>query len=343
MDKGLLDRFYRGECSQEEVQHVLKWFQDNKLAPPQEQDLRALWQEAGAEETEVDDTHEPDRIFSRIKAQIEEPQQQQQEASGTIRFRQPQQPAFWFKAAAAVLLPLCLIWAIAQYLSQPTAAPAVYVSVTAAPGVKKKINFPDGSVISLNSGSKVSFLRGFASDKREIVLRGEAFFEVAKDSLRPFIVHTGNISTQALGTSFNINYSPYDTAITVALATGVVKIDKLDKDRKRQITRLAPGQQLSYNKVTQQHAVVSFDRDEVLGWKQGVLSFKQANMKQTIKKLENWYGVDIEVDTSGMPDEAWNYTGEYDSEALDKVLEGIGFVKGFSFDRTGKEVRIVFN
>lgn len=320
---------------------MLKWFQDNKPAPPQEQELRALWQEAGAEGTVGNDAHGPDRIFSRIKTQIEETQQQ--EPGGAIRFLQPQQPAFWFKAAAAVLLPLCLVWAVVQYISRPAAAPAVYVSVTAAPGVKKKINLPDGSVISLNSESKVSFLRGFASDKREIVLRGEAFFEVAEDSLRPFIVHTGNISTQALGTSFNINYSPYDTAITVALATGVVKIDKQDKDRKRQITRLAPGQQLSYNKVTQQYAVVPFDRGEVLGWKQGVLSFRQANMEQTVRKLENWYGVDIEVDTSGMPDEAWNYTGEYDSQALDKVLEGIGFVKGFSFSRDGKEVRIVFN
>jgi ferric-dicitrate binding protein FerR (iron transport regulator) len=198
-------------------------------------------------------------------------------------------------------------------------------------------------VITLNSGSKVSFRKGLASDKREIVLQGEAFFEVAKDSLRPFIVHTGSISTQALGTSFNINYNLCDTAITVALATGVVKIDKHEPGQQRQIARLAPGQQLSYNKVTQQHEVAPFDSDEVLGWKHGVLSFRQASMKQTIRKLEIWYGVAIEVDTSGMPGEAWNYTGEYDNESLNKVLEGIGFVKDFTYKRTEDKVRIDFN
>ena len=337
----MLDRFYRGECTGEEVQAVLQWFRDNRLEPEQEQDLQALWQAAGEDEATAGDTHEPDRIFSGIRAKIEESQQQN---SRTEAHMQPlRQPQFWLKAAAAVLLPLCLIWALAQYASRPTAAPAVYVSVAAEPGVKKTINLPDGSVIKLNSNSTVSFRKGFAGARREIELRGEAFFEVAEDSLRPFVVHTGNISTQALGTSFNINYNLYDTATTVALATGVVKVDKQEPGQQRQIARLAPGQQLSYNRVTHLAAVAPFDGGEVLGWRQGVLNFRQDNMEQTIRKLENWYGVEIEVDTSRVSDKAWNYTGKYDKEPLDRVLEGIGFVKDFTHQRIGNQVKIVFH
>ena len=140
-----------------------------------------------------------------------------------------------------------------------------------------------------------------------------------------------------------LNYSPYDTATTVALATGVVKVDKQDRAQKRQVARLAPGQQLSYNRVTQRHAVAPFDGGEVLGWRQGVLNFRQDNMGQTIRKLENWYGVDIVVDTSGVSDRAWNYTRKYDNEPLNRVLEGIGFVNGFTHQRTGNKVKIVFH
>ncbi|MHC2990627.1 hypothetical protein OB13_03165, partial [Pontibacter sp. HJ8] len=155
--------------------------------------------------------------------------------------------------------------------------------------------------------------------------------------------HTGRISTQALGTSFNIDYNLHDSTITVALATGVVEVEKKDQGRQRQLSRLTPGQQLSYDKVSQQYAVSSFDRREVLAWKEGVLYFKKADMNQVVRELELWYGVDIEIDTAGKQDLAWNYTGEYNQETLEKVLQGIGFVKGFTYTRDGGRVKIMFN
>jgi len=339
MNRSLLDKFYKGECSPEEVQTVLQWFQSNHPDAMQEEELHALWREAGQVIAEEEHAHDASKAFSRIKVHLQE---REQEQTRTL-FLQLQQPQLWFKAAAAVLLPLCLIWALVLFNSGTESTKAVYMSVVAAPGVKKTIRLPDGSVIKLNSGSSVAFRKGFAGGTREIMLQGEAFFEVAKDSLRPFIVHTGNISTQALGTSFNISYLTYNDAITVALATGVVKIDEQEQGRKQQLARLVPGQQLSYRKVSQQYTVAAFSRSEVLGWKEGVLHFKQANLNQVVKKLENWYGVDIEVDNQGMKDEPWSYTGEYNNEMLEKVLEGIGFVKGFTYERTGNKIRIHLN
>lgn len=340
MNRGLLDRFYKGECSPEEVQTVLRWFRESNLQPGQEQELHALWHEASQVKVKEKYAHEQGRILSRIKGQLHP---KKEDLGPEIRFMQPRQPQFWCKVAATVLLPLCFIWAFAQYPSAPKTTVAVYMSVAAAPGVRKTINLPDGSVIRLNAGSKVSFRKNFATGKREILLRGEAFFEVAKDSLRPFIVHTGSISTQALGTSFNINYNLYDDAITVALATGVVKVDKQEQGRKRQLSQLVPGQQLSYSKASQQYTVAAFSKSEVLDWQRGVLYFKKSDMNQVILKLENWYGVHIEVDARSMNEEVWNYTGQYDNETLEKVLEGIGFVKGFTHVRTGNKVKIMFN
>lgn len=324
---------------------MLEWFQSNSLSPQQEQELYALWHEANQVKVEEEYTHDAGRIFGNLKKRLQEPQLPEQEKAGAVLRSLPlQQPQFWLKVAAAVLLPLCLFWGLSKYIiSRADVASAAYVTVEAAPGVKKIVNLPDGSVITLNAGSKVSFRDKFAADKREIVLRGEAFFEVAKDSLRPFIVHTGCISTQALGTSFNINYNAYKDAVAVSLATGVVKIDKESKGRKQQITRLVPGQQMTYSKASRQYAVAAFNGREVLGWKEGVLQFKQADIREVIAKLKNWYGVDIEVDTLRLQDETWNYTGEYNNERLEKVLEGIGFVKGFTFRQTDKKIKIEFN
>ncbi|WP_162051776.1 FecR family protein [Pontibacter pamirensis] len=343
MNKDLLDRFYAGECSPEEVQEVLKWFHKSSLNTEHEQELNDMWQKA-SQLTDDKLQHDSESIFKEIKAKIQEPQKPEEEETGTItRFLQLQPPQFWLKVAAAVFLPICLAFVLVQYTSSSGKKAAAYMSVAAAPGVKKTIKLSDGSVIRLNAGSSVSFRKSFAADKREIQLRGEAFFEVAKDSLRPFIVHTGNISTQALGTSFNINYSVHNAAITVALATGVVKIDRQEQEGKRQLTQLVPGQQLSYNKASQQYNVAAFDRNEVLGWKQGVLVFRRADLGQIVRKLETWYGVDIEVDAQDIQDTAWNYTGEYNNEKLESVLEGIGFVKGFSYKQKGSKIKIVFN
>lgn len=339
MNRGLIDKFYKGECSEEEVRIVQRWFQAKEISHEQEQELHALWQEAGQEAAVEEHVHDSNRVLSKIKSLLPQPQQGE---STTTRSLQLQQSQFWFKAAAAVLLPLLFIWVLVQYVSYPKTTAAEYTAVEAAPGMKKTINLPDGSVIRLNAGSKVSFRKDFIADKREIVLQGEAFFEVAKDSLRPFIVHTGNVSTHALGTSFNINFMSNED-LTVALATGIVKVDRQEQGHKRQLAKLVPGQQLSFNKISKQYTVAAFNRNETLGWKDGVLYFKEADLAQIINKLENWYGVDIEVDTHGMQEDTWSYTGEYDNETLDKVLEGVSFVKGFSYERNGKNINIVFN
>ncbi|MCJ8164051.1 FecR domain-containing protein [Pontibacter sp. E15-1] len=332
MNHSLLDRFYRGECTPEEAQAVLRWFRSENLKPGQEQELRALWNEQ-AETPHL--THDAEALLGRIKAQLP-----QQEAPETPVLHMSQ-PRFWLKVAA-VLLPLFLLAGLALYSLRPE--PAAYVSVEAAPGVRKAVYLPDGSVVHLHAGSRVTFQKGFGGKKREIDLQGEAFFEVAKDRQRPFIVHTGAISTQALGTSFNIRYMAGEEAIAVSLATGVVQVERqAEKGRKQLLGRLTPGLQLAYHGASQEFAVAPFDRAEVLGWKEGVLTFRSADMDEVVRKLEQWYGVEIEVEAKGKPGKAWDYTGAYDNESLDKVLEGIGFVKGFTYKRTKKKVKIEFN
>lgn len=276
MNSDLLEKYFKGACSPEEVLEVLNWFKSEELSYKQEQDLNQFWQEAEEEKENTKYAISANHLFDKINAAINNPD------VGLDRASQPATEPVpiknrWsgiFKIAAAVLLPLCFIWVYATYFSRKESATLVkYVTRQAAPDARLRINLEDGSKITLNAGSQVVYPAHFPKSKREIKLSGEAFFEVAKDKQRPFIVKTGTISTQALGTSFNIKYHPEDSFISVALATGSVKIDKELAKGSSQIAQLMPGQQLVYNKTKQKHQILTFVPLEVLGWREGILYF----------------------------------------------------------------------
>ncbi|MBC3540762.1 FecR domain-containing protein [Rufibacter sediminis] len=342
MDQHLLNRFYNGACTPEEVKTVLEWFKNQNLTPEQERQLEQWWAQAGERQTETAATHDADKTWSKLAALIQEESTGIQRETKVLPL-----PAStwrnWTKVAAAVLLPLGLIWFVASQYFQQESAAGKMMAVHTAPGEWKTIQLEDGSSVVLRPGSKVTYLVPFAQHRRDITLEGEAFFQVAKDKNRPFVVKSGAISTQALGTSFNIRYQPKDTAISVALATGLVKISKGEAKEEATLANLEPGQQLVFNRKNQQHAVAAYERQEVLGWKDGVLYFKKASLEEVVDKIENWYGVRIEVAGATPANlEEWSYTGEYRQQSLPQVLEGISFVKQFTYEMNQNQVRITF-
>ena len=107
----------------------------------------------------------------------------------------------------------------------------VFEEHTTVPGVKSHLTLSDGSQVILNSGSELKYLKNFEKDKRAIFLKGEVFFSVTKDASRPFIVHTLETTTTALGTSFNVRAYKGES-IDVSLLTGKVAVNKEDSMEK---------------------------------------------------------------------------------------------------------------
>jgi ferric-dicitrate binding protein FerR (iron transport regulator) len=344
MDKNLLEKYFSGACSPEEVEQVLDWFKSTELNAAQEQEMLQLWQ-APELEKEAAAFASADQVLARIQEALTA--QKQGYSSGPQAGREeslpPKKQAKWkfLLKVAAVLAPVCFWWLFLHPGEENQAATRL-VSMAAAPGRQRTLHLADGSTITLNAGSKVSYHQPF-QHKREIILRGEAFFEVAKDSLHPFIVKTGVLTTQALGTSFNIKYRPKEADILVTLLTGVVKIEKEGSRARSQIARLKPGQQLVYNKGSQGYKVDGYDQQEVISWRRGILYFKQADVDQVVEKLESWYGIDVElIGRTPEQGKAWTYTGSYQSQNLESVLEGIAFVNHITYEIAGKKVSIKF-
>jgi ferric-dicitrate binding protein FerR (iron transport regulator) len=202
------------------------------------------------------------------------------------------------------------------------------------PGEKLQLTLADGTKVWLNSSSQVEFPEKFERKQRLISLKGEAYFEVEKDSLRPFKVKTDELLTTVLGTSFNVDARKAGKT-KVAIVSGEVEVSS-----RQSKVALVPGEMLNFDKVTGSFDVSGFDSLQVLGWKEGVLLFKRATLEEVKEGLEDWYGVEIILKNA--EDVDWQVSGEFPQQMLEEVLESISYIKEFDYKIEDKAVTITF-
>lgn len=213
----------------------------------------------------------------------------------------------------------------------------VMIEKATAKGEKLVIALPDGSTVKINSASSIVYPDAFSEDKREVKLIGEAFFEVAKDTSRPFTVVTDKLSTTALGTSFNVSAYPTEEA-NVALLTGKVAVHlKSEEDAS---ILLEKGESAMFKE--KEHRLVKgvFDEAQVLAWTKKEILFENTSLDKSIRVLENWYGVNFEIQNP--PKKAPFLTGRFQDETLKNVLEGLSYSVKFEFEIKDNLVIIKF-
>ncbi|MFY0653376.1 MAG: FecR domain-containing protein [Cyclobacteriaceae bacterium] len=206
-------------------------------------------------------------------------------------------------------------------------------------GQKLTVHLRDGSTVKMNSESSLTYSDFFSDTSRIVYLKGEAFFDVAKDPDRPFRVVTESTVTTAIGTAFNIKSERKNNSTAVSLQSGKVSVENLTSSG--DVVFLAPGQQ-AFTMDKEPTIVRTFEFD-LLDWKEGILVFKKDSHQNVFEKLEKWYGVEFKVNLSGRKQVNWDYTGRFDNETLENILESIGYVKKFTFEIKNKEVLITLN
>ncbi|HSI74674.1 MAG TPA: FecR domain-containing protein [Lunatimonas sp.] len=210
----------------------------------------------------------------------------------------------------------------------------IYIYKTTERGQKMQLTLADGTKVWLNSSSEVTFPDKFRNENRLISLRGEAYFEVVRDSLRPFMVQTDDLVTTVLGTSFNVN-TKESGKTKIALLSGKVEVSSSHSH-----ISLAPGEMLSYDNVSTSFKVSGFDASQVLGWKDGVLRFQRASLREVKEGLEEWYGVEINLKNEKGVN--WQFSGEYPQQMLEEVLESMSYIKEFDYQINEKTVTLIF-
>ncbi|MES2267480.1 MAG: FecR domain-containing protein [Bacteroidota bacterium] len=220
-------------------------------------------------------------------------------------------------------------------IADPAASNVITTNNISTPkGGQWQVTLPDGSEVRLNSASSFSYPTSFKNQKQRIVqLKGEGYFEVAKDKAHPFIVKTDQQSVEVLGTHFNINAYADEPAVKTTLAEGIVKVSA--SNGKSQL--LSPGQQAILRQGELTAATVNVD-DE-LAWTKGSFHFSDQNIQSIMRQLSRWYNIDVQY----APDV--NYGGLHGrlsrNKNLSQVLSGLEATQSVHFKVEGRRITVM--
>ncbi|MEQ8362844.1 MAG: DUF4974 domain-containing protein [Cyclobacteriaceae bacterium] len=247
---------------------------------------------------------------------------------------------FNWRIAASIALLIGIGIAAWQYVTYfHSKAEKVIVQKDVPNGKKLTFMLPDGSLVKLNGNSSLKYEQNYLLKQRKVTLTGEAYFEVAKDAINPFIVISGDLSTVALGTSFNIKAYADDPQIEISLLTGKVSVTSIRQSSPEEYF-LDPGDGIRYTNENSEIITYEFNTEEVMAWKNGIIKFKNASIKEVANKLERWYGVNIQVNNP--PDQAWKLNGSFENESLENVLKSISFSTPLKYTLNDNQLEINF-
>lgn len=178
-----------------------------------------------------------------------------------------------------------------QIVYQGSDKEALYNTINNPTGSKVvNLTLADGSKVWLNTASSLRFPTAFTGNERTVEINGEAYFEVAHNSAMPFIVYKGNTSIKVLGTHFNVNAYDDENSLNVTLLEGGVSVKNNNTQRSQVIT---PGEQAKIGKDGEIKIVKSVDINQVMAWKNGLFSFKDADIEEIMREVSRWYNINV--------------------------------------------------
>ncbi|TDQ11520.1 FecR family protein [Pedobacter metabolipauper] len=228
-----------------------------------------------------------------------------------------------FKYAASIAIFVSLTAVAFHFYSKPSGIlqQSAMLEKKASDGNIIKMQLPDGTQVWLNAGSRLLFPAQFDADKREVTLEGEAYFDVRHDAKKPFLIHTQNMVTQVLGTSFNVSSYRQNNSIKVTVLSGKVAVyenSETGKPKPNGVLFVTANQEIVYSKSKKQFyphkdAVKPAD---AAAWKEGNLIFKDTEIDEVVQRLERHYAIQIQMD----PALDCPVTVNFDHEPLSRVL-----------------------
>ena len=191
-------------------------------------------------------------------------------------------------------------------LKQTNADTVVFNQLIVPRGGLYLLVLADGTRVWMNSDSHLKYPVMFAGGKREVILSGEAYFDVVKDKSAPFIVRTELGNIEVLGTEFNIKCYSDETALVTTLVNGKVKFD----DGINPSVILKPEEQLIFEKENSQSIVRKVNVNHYISWKDNRLSFQGETLDMIMKTLSRWYNVEVVFEDSTL--KALEFSGNLD-------------------------------
>lgn len=297
----LLDKYQAGACTPEEEEQVLNWLNSRNTDQGEWHNMTATAQQAYL-----------DALYKDVRQSIKIPAR-----------RQPLRIILRVAAIAVVVLGAALIYILMN-------RPEQMETIESLAGTKR-IQLPDGSVVVLNAASKLQYMADW--ETREVILEGEAFFDVKASSELPFVITSGEVRTRVLGTSFNIQAYPKDGKISVGVISGKVEMSKAAEK-----IILEKGEAGVFDKQRGKLSHAVFQK-EPEAWVKGELNFFHMPLSEVVVVLQRHYDVSIEI--SNNSSKQCEITGKFHvNQTIDEVLQLICKTIDATYKADGKRVII---
>lgn len=204
--------------------------------------------------------------------------------------------------------------------------PIKLVTVQSGPYEIKQVLLPDSTVIALHHNSSISYPARYRGLQREVSMSGKGYFQVARDPQHPFVVHTGSIDIQVLGTSFVVTDQPGDSLADVSVLTGKVNVSH----EQRSIAILTPSKGVSFNKKNHTSFGKNVNASQLIAWADKQLLFDTTGLPQVFKALENRFNLVITANGNTIHRKV--FTGEFNSkDSLKDILDIITVSTGLKY------------
>ena len=290
-----LAKYLAGECTPGEQEEVARWLAESPVHQKYLDELKWLWEHASGGRTAPPREVDTEKALQQVKNRLRTPG-----ASPVLRI----QKGFWLRAAAVFVLAAAAVY----WWTQWDAPAPVRIAAT---GAALTDTLSDGTVLQLAQQSGITLARGFNGRERRLRLQGEAFFQVAHDTTRPFIVEVQDMEVQVVGTAFSVDEAAEPGKVTVTVTEGKVRVS-----HKGQALLLGPGEQAAYDR-----AAGSLTRGTAAPEQSGsrLFRFDATPLETVVSQVNRAYGANIILKNKNL--EQCRLTATYNNLSFDRVLE----------------------
>lgn len=318
VDSGILKKYKQGKYSFFDLRKLVSWFQKEEHHHDLQFALEEDW-----EEFEIDSSSDHKKDLSPVYFKLKQ----------KVRGNERKVPVskrllqVYLRAAAILLIPLIIYSTIVTFKNERTEIDEpTWVEITSPYGARTHLKLPDGTDVTLNSGTQLRYIASFQND-RKVEIEGEAFFDVVHNSNKPFIVHADLLNIKVLGTRFSVTSIDEENTIDVILEQGRVQIVGVSNSFSASLTE---DESFIYSKLNRSGKIEKVDAEYLTSWKDGYLVFRGEPLGQVMKRLGRWYNVQFKIEDPKV--EEFRYRATFQDEPLEEVLRLIALTAPISYE-----------
>jgi ferric-dicitrate binding protein FerR (iron transport regulator) len=327
-----LARHFAGESSEAEERSLVAWAEEDPTRREILETARQAWVAGGSAGERWDANAAWARFQPRLAAAPSlAPRRQSRFTRFQPRHELPSHGSARRWAVAATFLAIVagnLYWTVGRSGGEPV----VVEELTTAKSERAQMRLSDGTRVILGPDSRLGIYKHFGRSVREVRLTGEAFFDVASNPKRPFIVNAGGTVTQVLGTEFDVRAYTTDPSVRVVVREGRVAFRPTELAH-RDAAVLRPGDLGELSPGSLAVSIRKVDPDQYLAWQNGNLAFDDAPLSQVAIALERWYGVPVQIADPSLASR--RLTASFRDQPVDEVIAVIAASLGLEFRKLG--------